>query len=200
VQKTTGHSLRNLSNAKQTTTQTERIQEPEAILPYKRFATRIGHKQGGHTKAERDAYNAEATAIKNDPAIRLYLADLSQSRNNNGILNDEAIQSTITATRQFLRYTDTPITDHAMQDLVTYKRHNRDSTDIELAVKSYALEAPIQSHANRACRIQGIFTRNFAKLDVKVNTHFPPAIENITRGIFREIFTHLTTEQQDMIQ
>jgi len=153
---------------------------------------------GGHPAEEVRQYKIEADAIKKDPAIKLYLADLTQSRGNNGFLNKSTIQYIVTATRQFLIYTDTPITDHAMQDLVTYKRHNRDSTDIELAVKSFSLEEPKKAHASLACRIQGIFTRNFAKLDVKVNTHFPPAHENITRGIFREIYTKLTEEQKDI--
>jgi hypothetical protein len=104
------------------------------------------------------------------------------------------------AVKRFLAYTEIPITNHTMQELVTYKRNNPQSTDIELAVKAFSLENPKILQANMATRILGIFTTNFAKLNVRVNTHQPPAEENCTKGIFLQIYDSLNQEQRDMLQ
>jgi hypothetical protein len=55
-------------------------------------------------------------------------------------------------------------------------------------------------HSNQAARIQGIFRANFAPLNLRINTHFAPAEENCTKGIFTAIYQQLNQEQQDMIQ
>jgi hypothetical protein len=41
---------------------------------------------------------------------------------------------------------------------------------------------------------------NYARLDVRINTHFEPAIENCTFPTFLQIHQALTSEQRDMVQ
>jgi len=151
----------------------------------------------GRTNPQHDAENA---ATFSDPKVRFYLKVLSTERGNNGLLSEKTINTTRCAASNFLRYASLPLTNHTYTDLIAYKRANRDSTDIEEALTHYSLEEPRKSQANQASRILGIFRKNFTPLEARVNTHFPPATENITKGIFRDIYTHLTTEQQDMIQ
>jgi len=121
-------------------------------------------------------------------------------RGNNGYLSRNTYSNSASAVRQFLNYVDIPISNHAINDLVTYKKANPQSVDIEQAVRAFALEEPLKCHATNATRLLGIFRANFAKLNVTVNTHFSPAEENCTEGTFREIHDHLTPEQQDLIQ
>ena len=81
-----------------------------------------------------------------------------------------------------------------------YKRTHPTNTNIELAVKTFALSPSAKYHSKQATSILGIFRANFAPLNVRINTHWAPVEENCTRGIFLEIYKHLTPEQQDMIQ
>ncbi len=105
------------------------------------------------------------------------------------------------AIRYFLKYTDIAITDHAIYDLVKYKQNNPNSTDIEQAVIVFTNEQPIKRARAQASYILGIFNRgNFTPLKCRVYNHFEPSEQNCTEGIFREIYKHLTPEQQDMIQ
>lgn len=145
-------------------------------------------------------HHADNAAVFSDPKVQFYLKVLSTERGNNGLLSEKTINTTRCAASNFLRYASLPLTNQTYTDLVAYKRANRDSTDIEEALTHYALEEPRRSQANQASRILGIFRKNFAPLDARINTHFPPVAENITRGVFREIYTKLTQEQQDMIQ
>jgi hypothetical protein len=102
--------------------------------------------------------------------------------------------------KQFLAYTGIELSDHAISDLVEYKRNNPLTKDIELALTDYSNEKPIKCHRAYANRILGIFRANFAKLDARINNHFPPPAENCSVGTFREIFNHLTPYQQDIVQ
>lgn len=99
-----------------------------------------------------------------------------------------------------MQYTALEFNGHAIKDLVDYKRGNPQSTDTEQAVRAFSLEQPIKHHHSLASSILGIFRHNFAPLNIRVHNHFPPAEENCTEGIFREIFSKLTEEQKDMIQ
>jgi len=150
-----------------------------------------------HSNVGAQAQNAIVDA---DPAVSLYIRDLATRRGNAGIVSQGSIHKVHEAVKAFLRYVDIELAPNALAQLVQYKRKNPQSTDIELQVKSFSLELPTKSHSDLAARIQGIFRANFALLQVRVNTHAPPTAENITRGIFREIYTKLTQEQQDMIQ
>ncbi len=190
-------SLRSLLTTQQTETIVATAPTPEPITRYakNRFRHSKGYEAGTLPQTLLDN-----TIIQQDPATNLYLRDLEQRRGNNGILGPTAARTTANAVKNFLNYTDIEITNHAIQDLVTYKRNNRNSTNIELALKSFALEPPVKHHSNLASRIQGIFRANFATLEVRINTHFTPPEENCTKGIFLEIYKHLTPEQQEMIQ
>ena len=121
-------------------------------------------------------------------------------RNNNGEISANTIKHTTQAIRQFMEYTNLNFNGHAIADLTQYKRNNPQSTDIEQAVRAFSLEQPIKTHHNHASAILGIFRANFAPLNLRINNHFPPTEENCTEGIFREIYSHLTQEQQDLIQ
>jgi len=140
--------------------------------------------------------------MANDPAIRRYLYDLGSRRNNNGIVPHESIQFTYQSVKQFLAYIDVPVSDHAISDLVNYKRQNPLSDDIELALADYSRVPPIKYHAGSANRILGVFgaSGKRARLDVRINNHFTPSAENCAIETFREIYSHLTPYQQDMVQ
>ncbi len=168
-----------------------------AITKYTRAHMRRKH---GFLKGERPLVVAQTRYILDDPAVKLYNADLAQRRDNNGLLSEATIHLIVQSVKAFLRYTDLEITDRALADLVSYKRSNPASTDIELALKRFSLEPSVKAHSTQASRIQGIFRANFAPLQVRINTHFPPAEENCTKGIFTAIYHQLNQEQQDMIQ
>ncbi len=90
--------------------------------------------------------------------------------------------------------------NHAISDLIDYKRHNPLSHDIEQALRAYSIEPPIKKRATSASRILGIFRTNYARLDLRVNTHFEPAVENCKFETFLDIRDHCTNEQKDMMQ
>ena len=169
-----------------------------AITKYTTFRFR---QKGGHI-ADYQQRLADCKAISEDTAFRLYIADLGDRRNNNGLVSPEITAFTRQAVSAFLHYASLPVNNHTLNDLVTYKRNNPASTDIELALKSYSLDAGLSRRrlSNQASRIQGIFRANFAPLNVRINTHFPLAEENCSLGIFREIFSRLDPQQQDCIQ
>jgi hypothetical protein len=135
-----------------------------------------------------------------DPAVRRYFADLGSRRGNNGLLSKPSIAYTHAAIKQFLAYSGIEVSNHAISDLVDYKRNNPLSKDIELALTDYGNEPPLKYHRCTANRILGVFRANFAKLDARISNHFTPPAENCSIGTFREIFTHLTPYQQDIIQ
>lgn len=138
--------------------------------------------------------------LKADPAIQRYYKDLGSRRGNNGIISEASIQFTTQSVKQFLAYTDIDVSDHAVSDLVEYKRNNPLSKDIELALTDYSNEPPIKYHRGSANRILGIFRANFARLDARISNHFTPPAENCSIGTFREIFSNLTPYQQDIVQ
>ena len=104
---------------------------PAAIQPYKRFANRI-HQPRGEPSWELG--NAQNAMIANDLAIKRYFKDLGSRRNNNGIVSAASIQFTYQSVKQFLAHIDVEVSDHAISDLVNYKRQNPLSDDIELAL------------------------------------------------------------------
>jgi len=146
------------------------------------------------------ANRADNQLIDSDLAIKRYYADLGQRRGNNDILSQHSIDYTHASVKQFLRYSGIEISNHAVSDLVDYKRANPLSKDIELALADYSNEKPIKYHRGSANRILGIFRANFARLDCRISNHFTPSAENCSVGTFRVIFLHLTPLQQDLVQ
>lgn len=140
------------------------------------------------------------TVLESDPAFIEYINHLKAIRNNNGHVSRASQINAVAAVRQFLNYTDIPITNHALSDLIAYKKASPASTDIEQAVRAFSLEEPIKYYSSRASGLLGIFRANFTPLQLRVNTHFEPVQEDCTEEIFREILAHLTPEQRDMIQ
>ena len=186
------HNLSSLLTKPKTTDSTKTTSEPK-ITSYKTF--RIRHRHS-HTDESRTEWNV----IQNDPAIIEYFNHIKTCRDNNGEISYNTVKRTIQATRQFMQYTDLEFNGHAIKDLVEYKRNNPQSTDIERAVRAFSLEQPIKHHHSLASYILGVFRNNFTPLNLRIHNHFPPAEENCTEGIFREIYSHLTQEQQDCIQ
>jgi hypothetical protein len=174
-----------------------RIAQPEPIT---RYTTSRLRRPPGLPRGQRALLRQQVSILASDPAVKLYLSDLAHRRNNNGILSPGSLQMIRSSVLAFVFYSSLPITDHSISDLVQYKRDNPQSTNIELALKSFSLEPNVPMHSNQASRIQGIFRANFAPLQLRVNTHFAPAEENCTKGIFLAIYKRLTREQQDMIQ
>jgi hypothetical protein len=177
--------------------QTQISQEP-AIQPYRRFAHRLGHRTTNGLHRQR--YLAEAEIIQSDPAIQAYFDDLKGKRGNKGIVTDSSIRNVRSSVRQFLAFTGIEISNHAIFDLVTYKRDNPKSSDIEQALRAFSVVSPIKTHAAYGSCILGIFRANFARLDLRINNHFEPAIENCKFETFLEILNHCTDEQKDMVQ
>jgi hypothetical protein len=138
--------------------------------------------------------------IKQDTAMQDYFASLKTRRDNDGNVSPNTARAAVQAVRQFLTYTDLEITDHTLTDLIRAKKNNPHSSDIETTLRAFASEQPIKPHAILGALILGIFKANFAPLSLRISTHFPPAAENCTPGLFREIFSKLTDEQRAMIQ
>ena len=62
-----------------------------------------------------------------------YLNHLKTVRDNDGQISVNSVQEALQSSRNYLNYTDIPITTHALSDLVAYKKANQQSTDIESA-------------------------------------------------------------------
>ncbi|MGA2876109.1 MAG: hypothetical protein ABSE82_11300, partial [Nitrososphaerales archaeon] len=96
------------------------------------------------------------------------------------------------------------ITNHAIDDLVNHKRNNPQDMQIERALEAFSNldneDYHLRSQRRSGTQILGIFRANFARLSLRIDHHFPPATENCTEGILREIYKRLTFEQQMMIQ
>jgi hypothetical protein len=158
-----------------------------------------------HTHGHTAQIRAQQKTVLSDPAVQNYIAYLGSIRGNNGQVSKSSITKVGSAVRNFLNFTDIPISDHAVSELIAYKTRNPASTDIEKAVSAYAT-LPVgknnKPQADRASYILAIFGKgNFTPLKTRVNTHgAEPAEINCTMGILREIYTQLKPEQQDMIQ
>ncbi len=92
------------------------------------------------------------------------------------------------------------VTNHAIIDLINFKRINPLSTDIEQCLQDFAAEPPIKTNAGRASRILGIFKANFARLNVSINNHFEPYEEDCSTETFLRVWEAMTEKIQDMIQ
>ncbi|MHB2035540.1 MAG: hypothetical protein ACYCPW_02210 [Nitrososphaerales archaeon] len=203
------HSLNHLIDV---TPNSTTLQKPPAIKtatiiqPYKRFQHKIrNHRHFEHSngkiKAIADDYGQ---IVAKDPAVIAYKKHLVKRRLGKRLSKDTHT-STNMGIVHFLEYTDIPITDHAITDLIRHKQNFPLSHDIESAIDDFAnpepdAKATIRTRAKFASRILGIFTANYADLKTSVNTHFTPAKEDCTDGIFFEIYKHLDQETKNMIQ
>ena len=166
-----------------------------AVPTLRRFSYRLSHSN------LRDKTTTEENlAVEADPAFQEYVTLLKSIRGNEGQISRNSYQMARAAVRRFLRYTDIPVTDKALSGLVTYKKANPQSTEIEQALRAFSNEQPIKASRVFGSRILGIFRANYAQLSLRIDNHFAPTEENCTPGIFREIFSKLTDEQKAMIQ
>jgi len=102
--------------------------------------------------------------------------------------------------RQFLAYAGIDVSEHAVLDLVNYKRNNPLSTDIERCLQDFAAEPPIKTHAGSANCVLGIFKSNFARLNVSVSNHFEPTEDDCSTETFLNVWEAMDEEAQDLIQ
>ncbi|HUK80308.1 MAG TPA: hypothetical protein VLU91_06565 [Nitrososphaerales archaeon] len=144
-----------------------------SILAYKRFSTRIRHKKARDLETLQ-----QKMLIMSDDAFVEYLNHLKTIRGNNGIVSTGSIHQSISAVRQFFRFTGIEFSETSLSKLVGYKKNNPNSRDIESALRAFSLEPPLKVSADNGLRILGIFKANFAPLQLSINTHFPPATEN----------------------
>lgn len=193
------HILKSRTETGKSPIQAPNAQEP-AISPYKRFVQRLPHVGGNGSGEIRRRHQAENAIIDRDPALQSYYRHCANRRGNAGELSPNTTTYTHAAVKQFLNYADIPLSDHAMLDLVTYKRTNPLSTDIEQCVQDYAGEPPIKAHAGMANCIIGIFKANFARLSVSVNNHFEPNEEDCSTETFFKVWEAMSEEAQDLIQ
>lgn len=144
--------------------------------------------------------HAKIDILASDQAIQHYFNCIRTRRGNNGFLPLGTKMRVRSSIYNFVNYTDLPITNTTISDLIKFKRTNPNSNDIEQVVQRFSTELPIQNHASQASCILGIFRANFAPLQLRVNTHFPPAEENCSEGTFLEIYHAQDQETKDMIQ
>ncbi|MHB1908281.1 MAG: hypothetical protein ACYCQJ_05335 [Nitrososphaerales archaeon] len=166
------------------------------ISPYRTFSNRIRHGHGGTSKL----IQQKTDILESDQAIQNYYNSIRARRGNNGYLSHNTrlqIRGTI---YNFANYADLPITNTAFTNLIRFKKQNPYSTDIEQVLQRYSVEQPLQHHSSQASWILGIFKANFTPLQLRVNTHFPPAEENCSEGTFLEIYQTQDQETKDMIQ
>jgi len=192
-------TLKSCTEAGMSSIQAPIAQEP-AISPYKRFVHRLPHIGGNGSGEIRRRHQAENAIIDRDPALQSYYRHCANRRGNAGEISPNTKTYTHAAVKQFLNYADIPFSDHAMLDLITYKRTNPLSTDIEQCIQDYAGEPPIKAHAGMANCIIGIFKANFARLSVSVNNHFEPDEEDCSTETFFKVWDAMDEETQDLIQ
>lgn len=138
--------------------------------------------------------------LETDPTIQNYYNSIRARRGNNGFLSHSTqlqIRGTI---RSFANYANLPITTLTFANLIQWKKQNPTSNDIEQVLQRFSVEPPLQYHASQGSWILGIFRANFAPLQLRINTHFPPARENCSEATFIETFNAQDDETKDMIQ
>jgi hypothetical protein len=172
--------------------------KPIAIHPYRRFRERLPRTSGG-APAWKEHWRLNSI-IDQDPAIRKYYRHCATHKGNQGNLSPHTLEYVHSATRQFLTYAGLEISDHAILDLVNYKRNNPLSTDIESCLQDYSAEEPIKGHSGFANCILGIFKANFARLNVSINNHFEPIEEDCSTETFLRVWEAMDEETQDLIQ
>lgn len=170
-----------------------------AIAPvstYRTFANRLRHGHGGTTKA--DMYISDI--LEKDPAIQNYYNSIRARRGNNCFLSHDTQLQIRGTTRSFAKYSNLPITSSTIAILSNGNYRTQTLATFEQVLQRFSVEPPLQYHASQASWILGIFKANFAPLQLRVNTHFPPADENCSEGTFIKIFNEQDGETQDMIQ
>ena len=191
------HNLKDLVEVK-----TPVATEPAALAihPYRRFSERINRSHNAGGRPAWVKHREENEIIDLAPAVQTYYKPCTMHRGNNGILSPHTKEYAHSGVKQFLRYAGIELSNHAILDLVNYKRNNPLSTDIERCVQDYAGEPPIKASAGRANCILGIFKANFAKLNVSVNNHFEPYDEDCSTENFIRVWEAMDEETQDLIQ
>ena len=169
-----------------------------AIHPYRRFRERLGNSSGG--KPECLKHQRDNETIDRDPAIQAYYRRCSTHRGNVGNLSPNTMKYAHAAVKQFPSYTGTELSDHAILDLVNYKRNSPLSTDIERCLQDFAAEPPVKTHSGSANCIIGVFKANFARLNVSINNHFEPNEEDCSIETFLKVWEAMDEETQDLIQ
>ena len=169
-----------------------------AIHPYRRFRERLPHTSGGQPAWKK--HRRQNAVIDRDPAIQAYYRHCSTHRGNAGNLSPHTLEYAHSAVRQFLTYAGIRISDHAILDLVNYKRNNPLSSDIERCLQDYSAEQPIKTHSGWANCILGIFKANFARLNVSINNHFEPNEDDCSTETFLRVWEAMDEETQDLIQ
>lgn len=84
-------------------------------------------------------------------------------------LADDNYNKILLSCVHFLRWSDRPVTEHAINDLVAFKKANPHDTTLEQQLKIFSMVVSPRSNTSRSSRtyaatILGIFRRNFAPL------------------------------------
>jgi len=141
----------------------------------------------------------ETTTIQSDQSFKRYLDYLKIRGNNKGRISHATLSHVTRAVKHFLEYCNLEITNHALNDLVEYKRNNPQSSDIEEALRAFATTEPIHARTADTSAILGIFNRgNFTQLHLHVNNHFYPERQEIPEETLKEIFKGTTEEMQTL--
>ncbi|MBI2183676.1 MAG: hypothetical protein HYU39_01825 [Thaumarchaeota archaeon] len=154
--------------------------------PLKPFKPRAGRK-----------LKAESQIIDSDPAIQRYYTHLKSRKGNAGYLSPQSQSNARTAVRQFLEHLQTPITNHAVTDLVKQKLANPQNFTLDDKIEEYSNLEPLKAHRNRANNLIGIFKANRCNIVAKSDSHLAsPQTKFISDGIIKAIYKDLPAEHQ----
>jgi hypothetical protein len=138
--------------------------------------------------------------VDSDPAVQRYYEGLKGRRRSRGYISPDTIRNTHQSVRTFLRYLETPITDHAVSDLINQKRKDPSCTSTDDSLLVFSNLNPIMAHRNYATIVKGIFTRNGIRLYPKIDTHFPRRTQKISDGILKAIFLAQDTDKRTLME
>ncbi len=108
----------------------------------------------------------------------------------------------LSGSKHFLRFLGTPITEHALSDLITKTRtqHRRDVYSTDDRLLEFVTQKPIKSHASWGASIKGIFKANRCPLQASFNTTFTHSTKKIGSGLLKAIYQSVSLEEQKLME
>ena len=130
--------------------------------------------------------------LANDLAFRLYLA---KHRKPDGSVSKPTRNAALRACYHFLNFTNRPITDHAMYDLIQAKKANPSDRTLEDDITLFRPE----HEQNLTAYLLGICHKNYAKVELSIHIRSRGKTVPIKEGILLAIYNDpsLTQEHRD---
>jgi len=92
------------------------------------------------------------------------------------------------------------MTNHAITDLINFKKDNRNDYSLEDNLEQFALTRNITVHKVYSSIILGIFRHNRAKLDAHVDNHHRTATKPLSDVILMKILSELPEREQQLLK